>query len=90
MVNEENRRLSWNIYKWIRKNDPDLSSQTNRDLYSIAEKIIVEYHMMLREDKITYTETQKAVEKLADVENKYQPSNFKLTSKTICKYLKIK
>ena len=70
MTQDEYRRLSWNIYKWIRKNDPDLSSQINRELYSIAEKVMVEYHIRMSiDDKTSYNEVKLSLEKVADAEN---------------------
>ena len=72
MIQDEYRRLSWDIYKWIRKNDPDLSLQINRELYSIAEKVMVEYHTIMSiDDKTSYEEIRNSLEKLADAENLY-------------------
>ena len=89
MTQDEYRRLSWNIYKWIRKNDPDLSSQINRELYSIAEKVMVEYHIqMSMDEKNSYLEIKNALEKVADMENKYEFKKFQLTERTINRFLK--
>ena len=88
MTHDEYRRLSWNIYKWIRKNDPDLSSQINRELYSIAENIMVEYHTrMSLDNKNSYNEIKFAIEKVADMENKYEPRKFELTERIIKDFL---
>ena len=88
MTQDENRRLSWNIYKWIRKNDPDLSLEINRELYSIAENIMVEYHMRMSiDDKTSYEEIKKSLEKLATVEILCEKDDFELNSKKIVKYL---
>lgn len=89
MTQDEYRRLSWNIYKWIRKNDPDLSLQINRELYSIAEKVMVEYHIQISMDeKNSYLEIKNALEKVADMENKYEFKKFQLTERTINRFLK--
>lgn len=89
MTQDEYRRLSWNIYKWIRKKDPDLSSQINRELYSIAEKVMVEYHIqMSMDEKNSYLEIKNALEKVADMENKYEFKKFQLTERTINRFLK--
>lgn len=89
MTQDEYRRLSWNIYKWIRKKDPDLSSQINRELYSIAEKVMVEYHIqMSMDEKNAYLEIKNALEKVADMENKYEFKKFQLTERTINRFLK--
>ena len=89
MTQDEYRRLSWNIYKWIRKNDPDLSLQINRELYSIAEKVMIEYHIqMSMDDTNSYDEVKSAIEMLADVENRCRNSKFNLTSKIAERYLK--
>lgn len=89
MTQDEYRRLSWNIYKWVRKNDPDLSSQINRELYSISEKIVVEYHMRMSiDDKNSYEEVRTSLEKVADAENKSELSKFVLTSEVIKLFLK--
>lgn len=88
MTQDEYRRLSWNIYKWIRKNDPDLSSQTNRELYSIAEKVMVEHQIrMSLDNKNSYNEIKAAIEKVADMENKYKPRKFAITNKLIVEFL---
>lgn len=85
------RRLSWNIYKWIRKNDPDLSSQINRELYSIAEKVMVEYHIRMSiDDKTSYEEVKLSLEKVADAENSSENNLFELDSKLIFMYLNSK
>lgn len=84
MTQDEYRRLSWNIYKWIRKNDPDLSSQINRELYSIAEKIVVEYHILMSLDnKNSYDEIKSAIEKVADTEIMCENFDFELTKEII-------
>ena len=89
MTQDEYRRLSWNIYKWIRKNDPDLFLQINRELYSIAEKVMVEYHIrMSMDDKNSYNEVKFALEMLADVENKCKNSSFNLTPEIVETFLK--
>ena len=89
MTQDEYRRLSWNIYKWIRKNDPDLSLQINRELYSIAEKVMVEYHIRMTSDnKISYEEVKNAIEKVADAENVFNFGSFDLTVKIAKKYIK--
>ena len=89
MTQDEYRRLSWNIYKWIRKNDPDLSLQINRELYSVAEKVIVEYHMrMSMDNKNSYDGLKCALEMLADVENKHVNNKFNLTKEIAKMYLK--
>lgn len=88
MTQDEYKCLSWNIYKWIRKNDPDLSSQVNRELYSIAERVMVEYHTrMSLDNKNSYYEIKSAIEKLADMENKYEPKTFELSEKIIEDFL---
>ena len=89
MTQDEYRRLSWDIYKWIRKNDPNLSLQINRELYSIAENIMVEYHIRMSLDNINpYDEIKSAIEKVADMENKYKLQKFELTNKLINDFLK--
>lgn len=91
MTQDEYRRLSWNIYKWIRKNDPDLSLQINRELYSIAERVIVEYHIRMSiDDKNSYEEVKFSLEKVADAENMSEEEVFKLDSKLISNYLNLK
>jgi len=91
MTQDEYRRLSWNIYKWIRKNDPDLSSQINRELYSIAEKVMVEYHIRMSiDDKTSYNEVKLSLEKVADAENLSEDNSFDLDSKLIFIYLNSK
>lgn len=91
MTQDEYRRLSWNIYKWIRKNDPDLSSQINRELYSIAEKVMVEYHIRMSiDDKTSYREVKLSLEKVADAENLSEDNSFDLDSKLIFIYLNSK
>lgn len=91
MTQEEYRRLSWNIYKWIRKNDPDLSRQINRELYSIAERVVVEYHIRMSiDDKTSYEEVKRSLEKVADAENTIGEDVFKLDSKLISIYLNLK
>lgn len=88
MTYDENRRLSWNIYKWIRKNDPDLSLEINRELSSIAEKIIVDYQIMIsKECEDSYDEIKKAIIKVIDVEIKYNPSDFVLNREISKEYL---
>lgn len=88
MTQDEYRRLSWNIYKWIRKNDPDLSLEINRDLYFVAENVMVEYHMRMSiDDKTSYEEIKKSLEKLATVEILCEKDDFELDSKKIVKYL---
>ena len=89
MTQDEYRRLSWDIYKWIRKNDPDLSLQINRELCSIAEKVMIEYHIqMSMDDTNSYDEVKCAIEMLADVEIRCRNSKFNLTSKIAERYLK--
>ena len=89
MTQDEYRRLSWNIYKWIRKNDPDLSSQTNRELYSIAENVMIEYHIrMSMDDTNSYDKVKCALEILADVENKCLNNKFNLSPQIVEMYLK--
>ena len=89
MTQDEYRHVSWNIYKWIRKNDPDLSLQINRELYSIAEKVMVEYHIRMSIDEAnSYDEVKYALEMLADVENTCRNSKFNLTYKIAEMYLK--
>jgi hypothetical protein len=89
MTQDEYRRLSWNIYKWVRKNDPDLSSQINRELYSISEKIVVEYHIRMSiDDKTSYEEVKTSLEKVADAENTSKSSQFVLTPEVIKLFLK--
>lgn len=91
MTQDQYRHLSWNIYKWIRKNDPDLSSQINRELYSISEKVVVEYHMRMSiDDKTSYEEIKTSLEKLAEVEIMCEKNTFELNTKTITEYLKQK
>ena len=88
MTQDEYRRLSWDIYKWIRKNDPNLSLQINRELYSIAEKAMVEYHIqMSMDDANSYDEIKYALEMLADVENTCRNSKFNLTPEIAETYL---
>ena len=88
MTQDEYRRLSWNIYKWIRKNDPDLSIQINRELYSIAENVMIEYHIqMALDNKNSYNEIKSAIEKVADMENKHKPRKFELTEELTAKFL---
>ena len=88
MTQDEYRRLSWNIYKWIRKNDPDLSLQINRELYAIAEKVVVEHQIrMSLDNKDSYGEIKFAIEKVADMENKYKPKKFVITNKLIAEFL---
>lgn len=91
MTQDEYRRLSWNIYKWIRKNDPDLSLQINRELYSIAEKVMVEYHIRMSiDDKTSYEEVKFSLEKVADAENTSGKEKFELDTKLILTYLNLK
>lgn len=88
MTQDEYRRLSWNIYKWIRKNDPDLSLQINRELSSIAEKIIVNHQIMISNDcENSYDEIKTAIDKVIDLEIKYNSSRFDLTNEILEKYL---
>ena len=37
----QRRRLAWKVFKWIRKNDPDLSVKINQDLYVVVKDILV-------------------------------------------------
>ena len=91
MTQDEYRRLSWNIYKWIRKDDPDLSLQINRELYSIAERVVVEYHIRMSiDDKTSYEEVKLSLEKVADAENTSEDGVFKIDSKLISIYLNLK
>ena len=91
MTQDEYRRLSWNIYKWIRKNDPDLSIQINRELYSIAERVVVEYHIRMSiDDKNSYDEVKLSLEKVADAENISGEDAFELDSKLLSTYLNLK
>ena len=88
MTQDENRRLSWNVYKWIRKNDPDLSLEINRELSSIAEKIIVNHQIMISNDcENSYDEIKTAIDKVIDLEIKYNSSQFDLTNEILEKYL---
>lgn len=88
MTQDENRRLSWNVYKWIRKNDPDLSLEINRELSSIAEKIIVNHQIMISNDcENSYDEIKTAIDKVIDLEIKYNSSRFDLTNEILEKYL---
>ena len=88
MTQDENRRLSWNIYKWIRKNDPELSLEINRELSSIAEKIIVDYQIMIsKECEDSYDEIKKAINKVIDAEIKYNPNDFVLNKEISKEYL---
>ena len=85
----QRRRLAWKVFKWIRKNDPDLSVKIHQDLYVIVKDILVKYHMdMAPEEKVSYEETLSALYMLADVENDKKSNSFNLTNDVISIFLK--
>lgn len=85
----QRRRLAWKVFKWIRKNDPDLSVKIHQDLYMVVKDILVKYHMdMATEEKVTYEETLSALLMLADVENDKKSSDFNVTDEIISVFLK--
>lgn len=85
----QRRRLAWKVFKWIRKNDPDLSVKIHQDLYMVVKDILVKYHMdMAGDEKVTYEETLSALHMLADVENEKKPSGFNITNEVISIFLK--
>ena len=80
----QRRRLAWKVFKWIRKNDPDLSVKIHQDLYMVVKDILVKYHMdMATDEKVTYDEILTDLETLSYVENTCDTDNFTLT-KEIC------
>ena len=85
----QRRRLAWKVFKWIRKNDPDLSVKINQDLYVVVKDILVKYHMdMANDEKVSYEETLSALLMLADVENDKKSSAFNVTNEVISIFLK--
>jgi hypothetical protein len=84
----QRRRLAWKVFKWIRKNDPDLSVKINQDLYVVVKDILVKYHMdMANGEKVSYEETLSALYMLADVENDKKANNFDLTNEIVSIFL---
>ena len=80
----QRRRLAWKVFKWIRKNDPDLSVKIHQDLYMVVKDILVKYHMdMATDEKVSYEEILTDLETLSYVENMCDNDNFTL-SKEIC------
>ncbi|MBQ8392449.1 MAG: hypothetical protein IJX51_01625 [Clostridia bacterium] len=85
----QRRRLAWKVFKWIRKNDPDLSVKIHQDLYVVVKDILVKYHLdMATDEKVTYEETLSALYMLADVENDKRSDDFNLTNDIISIFLK--
>ena len=85
----QRRRLAWKVFKWIRKNDPDLSVKIHQDLYMVVKDILIKYHMdMATEEKATYEETLFALYMLADVENDKKTNDFNITNEIISIFLK--
>ena len=85
----QRRRLAWKVFKWIRKNDPDLSVKIHQDLYMVIKDILVKYHMdMANNEKVSYEETLSALFMLADVENDKKSNSFNLTNDVISIFLK--
>ena len=85
----QRRRLAWKVFKWIRKNDPDLSVKIHQDLYVVVKDILVKYHMDIVDDeKVSYEETLSALYMLADVENNKKLNSFDLTNEVILILLK--
>ena len=85
----QRRRLAWKVFKWIRKNDPDLSVKIHQDLYMIVKDILVKYHMdMANDEKVSYEETLSALDMLADVENDKKSNSINLTNDVISIFLK--
>ena len=80
----QRRRLAWKVFKWIRKNDPDLSVKIHQDLYMVVKDILVKYHMdMATDEKVSYEEILTDLETLSYVENTCDTDKFTLT-KEIC------
>ena len=80
----QRRRLAWKVFKWIRKNDPDLSAKIHQDLYMVVKDILVKYHMdMATDEKVSYEEILTDLETLSYVENTCDTDKFTLT-KEIC------
>ena len=80
----QRRRLAWKVFKWIRKNDPDLSVKIHQDLYVAVKDILVKYHMdMATDEKVSYEEILTDLETLSYVENTCDTDKFTLT-KEIC------
>ena len=80
----QRRRLAWKVFKWIRKNDPDLSVKIHQDLYVVVKDILVKYHMDMADDeKVSYEEILTDLETLSYVENTCDTDKFTLT-KEIC------
>ena len=85
----QRRRLAWKVFKWIRKNDPDLSVKIHQDLYMVVKDILVKYHMdMATDEKVSYDETLSALYMLANVENDKKSSDFNVTNEIISIFLK--
>lgn len=85
----QRRRLAWKVFKWIRKNDPDLSVKIHQDLYMVVKDILVKYHMdMATDDNVSCEETLSALFMLADVENDKKSSAFNVTNEVISIFLK--
>ena len=85
----QRRRLAWKVFKWIRKNDPDLSVKIHQDLYMVVKDILVKYHMdMATDEKVSYEETLSALLMLADVENDKKSCAFHVTNEIISIFLK--
>ena len=85
----QRRRLAWKVFKWIRKNDPDLSVKINQDLYMVVKDILVKYHMnMANDEKVSYEETLSALYMLADVESGKKSSAFNVTDEIASVFLK--
>ena len=80
----QRRRLAWKVFKWIRKNDPDLSVKIHQDLYMVVKDILVKYHMDIANgEKVSYEEILTDLETLSYVENTCDTDKFTLT-KEIC------
>ena len=85
----QRRRLAWKVFKWIRKNDPDLSVKIHQDLYMVVKDILVKYHMDMADDEnVSYEETLSALYMLASVENDKKSNSFNLTNDVISIFLK--
>ena len=85
----QRRRLAWKVFKWIRKNDPDLSVKIHQDLYMVVKDILVKYHMdMATDENVSYEETLSALYMLAAVENDKKSNSFNLTNDVISIFLK--
>ena len=85
----QRRRLAWKVFKWIRKNDPDLSVKIHQDLYVVVKDILVKYHMdMTNDENVSYEKTLSALYMLADVENDKKSYAFHVTNEILSIFLK--